>query len=1205
MLSIHRLTAGDGFRYLLKAVASGDVDRRMATPLTAYYTAAGYPAGRWAGSGLTGLGNGQLHAGQEVTEAQMTALFGRAEDPLTGRTLGRPYPVFPSASTRITARVDALEKNLGQTERENAIATIRSEEARRRTKQAVAGFDITFSPVKSVSALWATADVGVQEQIAAAHYRAIDEVIGLIERHAAFTRTGEAGVAQIDTQGVIATAFDHWDSRGGDPQLHTHLVIANRVQGIDGRWRTLDGRVLFGAAVALSEIHNVLLADELTRRLGTQWELRDRGPRRNPAFEIEGIPDELIREFSSRTEQIETNLAALLVERAADGPLPGRSEMYILRQQATLMNRPAKHAARPLADLMHDWSKRAEQVIPGPVASLISDALYRHDRRLLVEADIESGTIDAYGAAVVLALQLKRSTWTRWNILAEAARQTRLLRMKDTDARLNLLSSIAKSAERHSISLSAPELVPLPIQRRDGESVYTVHNGQIYTSPAVLGAESVLLDLAATVNGPVLSGYQTSEALGEDKAEVLHRVASSGQRIEAVVGPAGTGKTRLLAELKTAWNAEFGEGSVVALAPSAAAAEVLADSLDLSADNVAKWIHESIGIGAEQRRTWIAENEKAAQLALTAGRRRRAQRLYATAAAARTEHDSWRLRSNQLVIVDEASMVGTMELASLAREADKAGAKLLLVGDDSQLGAVDTGGAFRLLVNETHAAQLTEIWRFQNTWERQASLDLRAGNLEVLDVYDNHDRLHHGPAEDTDVTAYAAWQADLAIGRTSLLIAADNATVARLNARAHLDRVQTGEVEPDGVDLHDGTSAGLGDTIVTRLNARRLLTNHRNFVRNGATWSVIRRWHDGSLTVQGANDETVTLPSDYVRQSVELGYATTAHRAQGQTVDTAHLIVTDRLTRALLYVGMTRGRTANHAYVVTHKPDQDMHEPTTDQTMQDVLEAVLDQEGIERSAHEVMRTELDNATRLDCLIPLHEYLCQIATGNQYQAALESSSLDPPDQAAVKASAAYGPLLAALRRAETLGLDGTGTLHRAIDQSSLNNATDIGAVLHSRVERLVTRAERRSSSPPTLIAGLVTAATNVTDPQFIAPLREIESLMTQRADWLSDQVIHEEPPWYQLLPTPTNHQAHKGLVRELAAYRERYQVNGDETLGPRPQPAAYSQLRSHERLSRLLDTESLANESVGHHSSEPPTAQDASTSLQVGLGPDIN
>jgi ATP-dependent exoDNAse (exonuclease V) alpha subunit len=256
-------------------------------------------------------------------------------------------------------------------------------------------------------------------------------------------------------------------------------------------------------------------------------------------------------------------------------------------------------------------------------------------------------------------------------------------------------------------------------------------------------------------------------------------------------------------------------------------------------------------------------------------------RNYAAAAAARTEQDRWRLRSNQLVIVDEASMVGTMELASLAREAQKADAKLVLVGDDSQLGAIDTGGAFRLLVNETKAAELTEIWRFNNTWERNASLALRSGSREVLDVYDDHDRLVHGASDDSENAAYTAWHTDLAQGHTSLLIAGDNATVTRLNARARLDRIQTGEVEPDGVELHDSTQAGLGDAVITRLNARRLMTDRRTFVRNGATWTVIRRWDDGSLTVQNDNDETVTLPADYVSESVELAYATTAHRAQG------------------------------------------------------------------------------------------------------------------------------------------------------------------------------------------------------------------------------------------------------------------------------------------------------------------------------------
>jgi hypothetical protein len=236
MLSIHRLTAGDGYKYLLRHVASGDVDRRMATPLTSYYSASGYPPGRWIGSGLSGLGDGPLRPGSEVTEAQMAALFGRAEDPSTGRPLGRPHPVYKSPPERIQQQIRALDPALNVAARQDAIEQIRKAEMRQKTKQAVAGFDLTFSPAKSVSALWATTDVGIQEQIVAAHHEAVHDVVALIEQHAAFTRTGDRGVAQIDTRGLIAAAFDHWDTRSGDPQLHTHVVVANRVQGPDGNW---------------------------------------------------------------------------------------------------------------------------------------------------------------------------------------------------------------------------------------------------------------------------------------------------------------------------------------------------------------------------------------------------------------------------------------------------------------------------------------------------------------------------------------------------------------------------------------------------------------------------------------------------------------------------------------------------------------------------------------------------------------------------------------------------------------------------------------------------------------------------------------------------------------------------------------------------------------------------------------------------------
>ncbi len=191
---------------------------------------------------------------------------------------------------------------------------------------------------------------------------------------------------------LIAAAFDHWDTRSGDPQLHTHVVVANRVQGPDGAWRTLDGRVLYRAAVAMSEIHNVLLADNLSRRLGVNWELRERGSRRNPAFEIDAIPDELIREFSARTEQIEANLSALLDERSDQIHPPGRREMYALRQQATLMNRPSKHLAQPLAALMAQWRKRADQAIGHDAVAAIQRSLNAAGERPLAAADLSPET---------------------------------------------------------------------------------------------------------------------------------------------------------------------------------------------------------------------------------------------------------------------------------------------------------------------------------------------------------------------------------------------------------------------------------------------------------------------------------------------------------------------------------------------------------------------------------------------------------------------------------------------------------------------------------------------------------------------------------------------------------------------------------------------------------------------------------------------
>ena len=162
------------------------------------------------------------------------------------------------------------------------------------------------------------------------------------------------------------------------------------------------------------------------------------------------------------------------------------------------------------------------------------------------------------------------------------------------------------------------------------------------------------------------------------------------------------------------------------------------------------------------------------------------------------------------------------------------------------------------------------------------------------------------------------------------MIAGDLVTVSELNARAQADRVTAGHVTQDGVPIAGGAAAGVGDQVVTRHNDRRLSTG-RKWVRNGDTWTVTGIDPDGSMTVrrlQGASQ--VVLPAVYVREHVELGCATTAHRAQGRTVDTAHAMVSPTTTREVLYVMATRGREVNRIYVDTHY-DPDPELPTARQ----------------------------------------------------------------------------------------------------------------------------------------------------------------------------------------------------------------------------------------------------------------------------------
>ena len=1093
-MTIHRLTAGAGYRYLTRNTACADHTRSAELSLTAYYTATGTPPGRWFGRGLSHLAGGHgVDPGTVVTEPAMAALFASGRDPMTGEPLGRPYPSFRTVAERVSTRVARLPASLTREQRATLTKQIEGEEAARGVRHPVSGFDLTFTVPKSVSVLWALAEPAVQTEIAAAHHAAVADTLTFLEDRALFTRIGARSCAQVDTAGAIAAGFDHVDTRTGDPNLHTHLVVANKVQGPDGAWRTLDSRALFTAAVALSETYDSLVADHLTRRLGVGWEWRDRGPRRSPAHEITGVPDPLLTVFSTRSTAITTAVTQLVAAHTATtGRPPTRREVLKMRQQATLATRPDK-TPRRLTEQLASWRARAAAALPHRNPALIVNTALRATTAdtdasvaspLSTSTPLDEARIAELAGDVLAGLIQRRSTWTRWNALAETARVTRSLRCATTTERLCLHERIVATALGVCVPVDAPEpyTVPEQYRRADGASVFTRAGVDRYTHPLVLVAEHRLETAhadttAAAIPLDVVDRVLQSESseepgrvppLASDQAEAVRAAATSQRRLEVLVGPAGSGKTTTLLALRRVWEAHHGARLVLGLAPSATAARELSQALGIGCENTAKWLYET----------------------------QRPQDPYG-----RTSR--WRMRPGQLVIVDEASMASTASLDALTQQAVAAGAKLLLVGDHCQLGAVDAGGAFGLLAQYGRPLQLQSLWRFRYSWEARATRMLRAGSPDALTLYEAHSRLHGGPYEAMVEAAYQAWATDTRLGIPSVLLASDSATVAVLNDRARAERVQRGSVDPQGIQTLSQVTIAVGDRVLTRRNDRRIPLDRcgNEYVRNGMLWDVTGIQPDGSIEVHSLTREgaTVRLPSTYVRGHVDLGYAITVHRAQGVTVETTHLVAGPGITREALYVGMTRGRTANHAYTSTDTPPPNgvLPEPEKGICAHDVLAAVLATSGGEVSATAAIREARDDAVSIARLQPVAATLAADIARRRMTRLLAASDLDPAFPRHLGPSPVAGPLRVALGQAERPDHDSADMLNRVASERLSAGDPDLGTRhMHTQITaRLNERGPMAEGDLPPEV--LSSADVTVADDPAQMTLAQVEELIGQR------------------------------------------------------------------------------------------------------------
>lgn len=818
------------------------------------------------------------------------------------------------------------------------------------------------------------------------------------------------------------------------------------------------------------------------------------------------------------------------------------------------------------------------------MAGLDPDTVVRsavgHHVRTVTAAMVTPAIIEQVSQWTLTDASQRRTTFSRANVRASAERVLRLVRCPTAADRHALVDEIVTATLDKAVSLTpdrsrTPEGPDSTVNLRDRSVFDHHHHAGIYTTEDVLSDEEHLISRVTATGAPSLSGppdhvevldnWRTDDGhpLSPDQMEASRHVLSSDAGISAIIGPAGTGKSTTMGAITDTWHSVHGDESVIGLAPSAVAAGVLGDEIGVDTDNVAKWLYESVGEGAARRAERVIDAQS--RLARLEERLRdtplrnrpklvkQCEALHAKLAADHAAQAQYRFRPDQLIIIDEASMVSTTNMAELARQAEAAGAKMLIVGDPAQLEAVDAGGFLGHVERNLDHTTLTTIWRFKNEWEKAASLKLRSGDLDndmaVVDEYADMGRIHGDPQTEAADSAYAAWKRDRDAGFASILIASDNETVAELNQRAHTDLVDAGLVDiTNQVDLRAGVQAGVGDVLLARRNDRSIRDSNGAFVANGTRLTITTIRPDGSVeaTVQAEDEEpspTILLDADYLSSSVELGYATTAHRSQGVTVDTGHAVVTPKLSRELFYVAMTRGKHGNHAYVDIDDPEN----PTPDDWATTLTAAALDDTGeviddprhyikavvarstAEKSAHEVQDAELGWGNDVGRICHELTYLSWAAKVTRTQDWLDKNA-DADQRERIRRDANWQRLI------------------------SVDPSTNLGDDLSpdDTAETIIDRCHKPVGSSVTGAGGMIAATTPTTGEQ--------QRLWNHTLHHLNDQVAarravleKESPQWLSTLREQyAHHPRRDDVINAVIVWRGvSDQTDSDTALGVEP------------------------------------------------------
>jgi conjugative relaxase-like TrwC/TraI family protein len=693
-------------------------------------------------------------------------------------------------------------------------------------RTAVAGFDLTLSPSKSVSLLWALGTPMDAAEVEAALYAAREQVEAYLTRHACLVRRGHAGAVVEPGSGFFGAVFRHRTSRLGDPGIHLHWTVFNVTEGPDGRRTALDARALYHHRYAAEAVFQATLRHELTTRLGVVFDEIDR----HGVAEIAGITAPMRAAFSRRRAEIVAEM-----ERVGSHSGAGA-------RMAALATRKAKPKAVSETELRAEWKARA------------SELRFDLDNVVRVPRTPRLAVTDEDLATAVTEQHASYEHRDVVRAVANAGRQG---------------ATVTEILTRTEQFLAGEHAIPL------GE----VAGQRVWTTPEMLALEQSVLDLATSPSDPsyqatpaaVAAATAARPSLTDEQHAMVTALCSSGRPVEVVVGHAGTGKTFTLDAVRDAFEAS-GYRVLGACLAARAARELNAGS----------------GIPASTAHSLLR--------ALDTGR--------------------VELRAGDVLVVDEAGMLGTRQLAALARHTGTARAKLILVGDPKQLPEVSAGGVFTALARRQPVISLVDNRKQTDPQERLIGTALRHGRSGfAVRQLERHGRLTTAPNSDQlREQIIADWVTHRQAGSDVVIGATTRADVRDLNRRAHTLLEETGQLG-SLLAVADGQRFCVGEQLLATRNDYDL------GILNGDHATLLAADKENLLLRTERGD--LQIPMGYACQHLQYGYARTVHKSQGLTCDVALLLGDDTLYTELGYTALTRGRHQNHLYAVTSAADDD------------------------------------------------------------------------------------------------------------------------------------------------------------------------------------------------------------------------------------------------------------------------------------------